>query len=105
MDEVVSTFGGSVSYLVPVMSEVALMPVHERREIIEDLVVRELKSVLFMAEEDELPLEVGFFDLGLTSLKLSEVKSILETTLDCEIQTTVLFRRPTPEQLIAYLTD
>ncbi|MDT0438273.1 MULTISPECIES: acyl carrier protein [Streptomyces] len=81
------------------------MPEHERREIIEDLVVRELKSALFMTEEEDLPLETGFFDLGLTSLKLSEVKSVLESTLDCEIQTTVLFRRPTPEQLIDHLTD
>ncbi|MYQ67066.1 acyl carrier protein [Streptomyces sp. SID4950] len=87
------------------MRELALMPEHERREIIEDLVVRELKSALFMTEEEDLPLETGFFDLGLTSLKLSEVKSVLESTLDCEIQTTVLFRRPTPEQLIDHLTD
>jgi acyl carrier protein len=94
-----------VSRLVPVMRELALMPEHERREIIEDLVVRELKSALFMTEEEDLPLETGFFDLGLTSLKLSEVKSVLESTLDCEIQTTVLFRRPTPEQLIDHLTD
>jgi acyl carrier protein len=94
-----------VSRLVPVMSELALMPAHERREIIEDLVVRELKSALFMTDEEELPLEAGFFDLGLTSLKMSEVKSTLEQKLECEIQTTVLFRRPTPEQLIDHLTD
>ncbi|MFF5569113.1 acyl carrier protein [Streptomyces sp. NPDC012623] len=87
------------------MRELALMPVHERREIIEELVVRELKSALLMTDEEELPLEVGFFDLGLTSLKMSEVKTVLEQKLDCEIQTTVLFRRPTPEQLIDHLTD
>ncbi|MEV7422214.1 MULTISPECIES: acyl carrier protein [unclassified Streptomyces] len=87
------------------MSELTLMPLHERREIIEDLVVRELKSALLMTDEEELPLEAGFFDLGLTSLKMSEVKTILEQKLECEIPTTVLFRRPTPEQLIDHLTD
>ncbi|MGW2776532.1 acyl carrier protein [Streptomyces olivaceoviridis] len=49
------------------------------------MVVEELKTVLFMTSRDEFPLDIGFFDLGLTSLRLSEVKLALEQKLECAI--------------------
>ena len=54
---------------------------------------------------EELPLDQGFFDLGLTSLRLSEVRAHLEELLDISIDATVLFSQPTVEQLVPYLTD
>ncbi|MFI1837895.1 acyl carrier protein [Streptomyces olivaceoviridis] len=67
------------------MENLRLMPVHERREIIGSMVVEELKTVLFMTSRDEFPLDIGLFDLGLTSLRLSEVKLALEQKLECAI--------------------
>jgi len=46
----------------------------------------------------------SFFDLGLTSLRLTEVKQRLETMLGCGINANVLFNRPTVSQLMEHLT-
>ncbi|MEU9670786.1 acyl carrier protein [Streptomyces bobili] len=81
-----------------------LLP-QERRELLETTVVNLFRSALFLAEDDEFPLDRGFFDLGLTSLRLSDIKQDIEAEFGCEIDTTVLFSRPTAEQLINYLAD
>ncbi|MFI6585448.1 acyl carrier protein [Embleya sp. NPDC050493] len=77
----------------------------ERRDALEDLVVAYLKEILLMDDGEELPLDQGYFDLGLTSLRLNDVRSRLERSLDIGIDATILFGRPTVEQLVAYLTD
>ncbi|MDO0924256.1 acyl carrier protein [Streptomyces sp. TG1A-8] len=94
-----------VSHDFPSMEKLRLMPLHERRDMIEDLVIEEFKQALFMTERDEMPLDVGFFDLGLTSLRLSEVKLALERKLECEISTAALFGHPTAGQLIDHLSE
>jgi acyl carrier protein len=86
------------------LRELQDVPPHERREAVEEIVVAELRSALFMGTDEEFPLAAGFFDLGLTSLRLSEIKRSLEAVLECEIDTTVLFTRPTAGQLIDYLS-
>lgn len=58
-----------------------------------------------MDEGEELPVDVGYFDLGLTSLRLSEARTRLEESLGIPIDATVLFGQPTVEQLVSYLTD
>ncbi|MGW0535306.1 acyl carrier protein [Streptomyces sp. NPDC003032] len=85
------------------MEKLRLLPEYERRELIEDLVVREFRSALFMTEHEEFSLDMGFLDLGLTSLRLSEVKLSLERRLECEISTAALFGHPTAGQLIDHL--
>ncbi|MEV0122215.1 acyl carrier protein [Streptomyces sp. NPDC050703] len=80
-----------------------LLPEHERRELVEDLVVGEFRSALFMTDDEEFPLDVGFLDLGLTSLRLSEVKLSLERRMGREISTAALFGHPTAGQLIDHL--
>ncbi|WP_199830260.1 acyl carrier protein [Streptomyces viridochromogenes] len=81
-----------------------LLP-QERRELLETTVVGLFRAALLMAEDDDFPLDRGFFDLGLTSLRLSELKGAIEAEFGCEIDTAVLFSRPTTEQLINYLAD
>lgn len=78
---------------------------HERREVIEELVVAELREALYIDDEEEFLMDAGFFDLGLTSLRLSDIKQTLEEKLGREIDTSVLFRRPTARQLIDHLSD
>lgn len=80
------------------------LPPHERREIIEDVVVGQLRSALLMEPDEDLPLDAGFFELGLTSLRLGEIKRSLEQILDRELDTSVLFTKPTAGQLIDYLS-
>lgn len=81
------------------------MPRRERREALEDIIVAYMKELLLMDEGDDLPLDHGYFDLGMTSLRLTEARTYLEKVLDISIDATVLFSRPTVEQLVSYLTD
>jgi acyl carrier protein len=77
----------------------------ERRDALEDLVVAYIKELLLMEDAEELPLDQGYFDLGLTSLRLGEVRAHLQDRLDIEIDATVLFSQPTVDQLVDHLTD
>ncbi|CAM5406809.1 Acyl carrier protein OS=Streptomyces alboniger OX=132473 GN=CP975_22950 PE=4 SV=1 [Streptomyces alboniger] len=85
------------------VEQLDLLPEHERRELVEEAVVGEFRSALFMTDDEEFPLDVGFLDMGLTSLRLSEVKISLERKLGCEISTAALFGHPTAGQLIDHL--
>lgn len=76
----------------------------ERFEALELIVVTEFKSALLMTEDEELPLEDSFFELGLTSLGLVDVKQRLENMLGRGIDSTVFFNSPTVEQLMDRLT-
>ncbi|MBO0656308.1 acyl carrier protein [Streptomyces triculaminicus] len=87
------------------LEELRELPPHEFRKALEVLVAEEFKSALYMEEDEDLPLDVGFFDLGLTSLRLSDIKQTLETRVGQEIDIAVLFRRPTVGQLIDYLAE
>ncbi|MER6338190.1 acyl carrier protein [Streptomyces tendae] len=65
--------------------------------------VKEFKGTLLMTHDEEFPLTESFFDLGFTSLRVTEAKQRLEERLDCSISSNVLFNNPTAEQLVAYL--
>jgi acyl carrier protein len=77
----------------------------ERMEALEDIVVSCLREALMMEEGENLPIDIGYFDLGLTSLRLSEARTRLQEVLGIPIDATVLFGQPTVEQLVSYLID
>jgi acyl carrier protein len=77
----------------------------ERRNVLESAVVQEFKLVMLMPEEEEFPVGDSYFDLGLTSLGLNDVKQRLEDLLDRAVDSTQLFNSPTVERLVDYLTD
>jgi hypothetical protein len=81
------------------------LPLSERREGLEELVVAEFKTTLMMADDEDLPLDMSYFELGFTSLRITEIKEWLETQLGRRISTNVLFNSPTMESLIAYLAE
>ncbi|MEV6796037.1 acyl carrier protein [Streptomyces sp. NPDC051320] len=81
------------------------LPLSERREALEAVVVAEFKAALLMTEAEELPLRDNFFDIGLTSLRLTEVRQRLETLLDCVISANRLFNSPTVEKLMNHLVE
>ncbi|GGO59836.1 MULTISPECIES: acyl carrier protein [Streptomyces] len=80
------------------------LPAHEVTEEIEVVVEELFKDALLMDADEELPLTSSYFDLGLTSLRLTRIKQQLEELLDLSINTNVLFNEPTVEQLVGYLT-
>lgn len=79
------------------------LPRAERRSALEALVSDEFKRALLMSERDELPLDENYFDLGLTSLRASEIKQRLEAEFQCEFDTSVLFGNATVRQIIDFL--
>ncbi|MBV9450123.1 MAG: acyl carrier protein [Streptosporangiaceae bacterium] len=81
------------------------LPLSERHEGLEELVVSEFKTTLMMGDDEDLPFDMSYFELGFTSLRITEIKERLETQLGRRISTNVLFNSPTMERLISYLAD
>jgi hypothetical protein len=81
------------------------LPLAERRAELEELVVAEFRATLMMTDDEDLPFDMSYFELGFTSLRITEVKERLETQLGRSVSTNVLFNSPTMERLIAYLAD
>ncbi|MGR8012190.1 acyl carrier protein [Streptomyces hypolithicus] len=81
------------------------LPVVEIREELETVVVERFKSALLMEADEDLSVDTSFFDLGLTSLRLTSLKQSLEELLGITINANVLFNEPTVEQLVLHLTD
>lgn len=74
-------------------------------QFLEAAVVGEFKTVLLMTEAEELAMDQSFFEMGLTSLMLTDVKQRLETVLGFGIDASEFFNRPTVEQLLEYLGE
>ncbi|MFG2935671.1 acyl carrier protein [Streptomyces sp. NPDC048282] len=91
---------GNITHAV---REILDLPASERRDALENLVVTEFKATLLMPDDEELPLEVSYFELGFTSLRITEAKQRLEGVLGRPISTNLLFNRPTVEQLLDHL--
>jgi acyl carrier protein len=49
-------------------------------------------------------MDESYFDLGFTSLRITEIKERLETAFGRPISTNLLFNSPTIEQLMDHLT-
>jgi acyl carrier protein len=81
------------------------LPAAARREALEMILDAEFRAALLMTDDDELPFDRSYFDLGLTSLGLTDLKDRLQTLLGCEIDTTELFNSPTIEHLLDHLTE
>ncbi|MFH7599859.1 acyl carrier protein [Streptomyces racemochromogenes] len=80
-------------------------PRTERRTVLEEIVVAEFKKALLMPDDEELPLDDSFFELGMTSLLLTMVKQRLEERLGRGISSTALFNQPTVDRLTDYLAS
>lgn len=90
---------------IPICAQLSELSWGECRDVLEDLVIAEFKSVLLMPEAEQLPLATNYFDMGLTSLRLTEIRQRLEDVLDIGIDATVLFNSPTIDDLLTYLSD
>lgn len=80
-------------------------PRSERRRMLEQVVVAELRQVLQMPATEHLPLDESVFGLGVTSLGAVDLKERLEARLDCAIDADVLFNHPTVGHLVDYLAE
>lgn len=81
------------------------LPGSERLERLEAMVVAEFRAALLMEPDEPLAVDAPYFELGLTSLRITEAKKRLERLLGVSISSNVLFNRPTVAQLTTYLAD
>lgn len=94
-----------LSQPLPIRAQLSELSWDECRDVLEDLVIAEFKSVLLMPEDEQLRLDTSYFDMGLTSLRLTEIRQRLEEILDIGIDATVLFNSPTIDDLLTHLTN
>lgn len=87
----------------PAVRRLAELPRSDRRDELEALVTAEFREILLMDQDEELPFGTSYFDLGFTSLRITEVKGRLEDLLGCSISTNLLFNSPTVAQLLEHL--
>jgi len=90
----------NATQLVHSLSE---LPPSDRRDALTAIVLREFRAVLLMPDDEDLPVDESYFELGFTSLRLTEVKERLEDRLGCRISTTLLFNSPTVTALVDHL--
>ena len=79
------------------------LPPAERREALQTMVIGEIKSALLMAEQDDVPLDANYFELGMSSLRVFGVKERLQAELGGSIETSMFFDRPTVRQVVDHL--
>ncbi|MFF0630153.1 acyl carrier protein [Streptomyces sp. NPDC004296] len=89
----------------PALQLLSDLPRSERREALEELVFKEFRSALLMTDDEEIPPDQSYFDLGLTSLSITRLKQQLEQLLGVELDANILFNSPTLEKLLEHLTE
>lgn len=89
----------------PLVEQLRSLARPERRSRVEELARTEFRTALLMSEGEDVPLDQNYFDLGLTSLRVTEIKQRLEAQLGCAIDTAVLFAVPTLGRLVEYLQN
>ncbi|MER6912295.1 type I polyketide synthase [Streptomyces sp. NPDC000594] len=77
----------------------------ELRELLLDLVRREVAVVLGHAGPEGIPADQAFKDLGFSSLTAVEVVTRLGRALGTRLPTTLVFDHPTPEAVVGHLAE
>ncbi|MCL7370306.1 MULTISPECIES: acyl carrier protein [Streptomyces] len=81
----------------------AALPLSERRTALRESVVAEFRTALLLGDGEELALDANYFDLGLTSLRATELKQRLEQRFGAGINEALLFESPTVARLLEHL--
>lgn len=79
------------------------IPESARRGVLTSHVRSLVEKTLGLKEPEKIELEQRLFDFGLDSLMAIELTSYLQTSLGCNLRSTLLFDYPTLETLVDYL--
>ncbi|MGF7234689.1 MAG: FcoT family thioesterase [Frankia sp.] len=82
----------------------ASLPSAQRRDELLDLVAAEFKTALLMAPADDLAPDANYFELGLTSLHVMDIKHRLEALLGRDVESAMLFNHPSLDAFVECLT-
>ncbi len=89
----------------PEVARLLALPRAERREALAELLVAEFRAVLRFPDDEEFPRTTGFFDLGMTSLRLTEVRQRLVRLLGTRLRLETMFEHATVDSLLDHLVD
>lgn len=87
----------------PQVRQVLVLPKAGRRAALEELVIAEFAEILGLGDGAEFPRRTGFFDLGMTSLRLTEVRQRLTRLLGDQVSVETLFEHATMDSLLEHL--
>ncbi|MCH2245137.1 MAG: SDR family NAD(P)-dependent oxidoreductase [Crocosphaera sp.] len=77
----------------------------ERQSLLVAHVLRQLSVVLEINDLESIPLDTGFFDLGMDSLTSVEFRNKLQDSLGCSVPSTLALDYPTVGKLVDYLVQ
>jgi len=87
------------------MASIRLASPTDRTLLVQRLVRREVAAVLGYGSDDGIPIDRGFFELGLDSLMSVELKRRLEAAVERALPSTLTFNYPNVAALTAFLMD
>jgi len=86
-----------------VRRQIEAAPAEDRRRRLLGHVRSEVEEVLGWARSEHVDVREGFFDLGMDSLRASELRNRLQTSLGCTLPPTLAFKYPTVDALVDHL--
>ncbi len=86
------------------LSTLAAAPHHEREGLLQTFIRERVGQVLGWKGRT-VALQQGFFELGMDSLLALELRSQLQTALDCQLSATLTFKYPTVAELVEHLAE
>lgn len=85
------------------LDELEQLPLSDRAQALDDFIYGHFRQALMLEPHETVDFKESFFDLGMTSLTLTESKRVFEQALRCVIDTPLLFNNPTVPTLIKML--
>ncbi len=86
-----------------IADELIAQPVHERESAVIHYLVKAFQPVLFMDDNDEMPMDISIFELGVSSLSAQKLMQQIEDDLGFRIDTTELYNNPTISKLSGHV--
>jgi acyl carrier protein len=68
-------------------------------------VIAEVSQVLGLKANEPVPMDLGFFELGVDSLTAMELRNRFQGAFNCALPTTLMFNYPTLADLIGYIAE
>ncbi|MGW6056103.1 type I polyketide synthase [Streptomyces sp. NPDC055189] len=85
------------------LDRLASLPPQDRDELLLDCVLEEVSAVLGLDSADELGPDQGFFEIGMTSITVLEMRIRLERRFGCGLPATLAFEHPTSAAVVRHL--
>ncbi|NEO66611.1 MAG: acyl carrier protein [Moorea sp. SIO4G2] len=87
------------------IEQLEAVPPEQRRQLLTNEVRRQVAQVVGTADPERIDTEAGFFDIGIDSLILTELRNRLQSILGCPLSATVLFNYANIDDLVNYLAQ